>query len=230
MADIQRVERWVIAVLLAALAIFAGTRWYQGQRAVKKADKIDKVVVEKTEEGKKHEADAADDHKQTQTDDALGDVAEELVRKLKARVAALEKAAKTPPPAMTVAPVVPEDPSHALVITALNQLVAAEDAQHDIDLKRIADRDKELKDQAAATTSWKQAAQASQSEVVQLRAAAAASSTRWGVGALYGTSGTAGGYVERGFGPVQVGVSVVRHAIAGGQTTLEAVASAGIRF
>jgi hypothetical protein len=52
----------------------------------------------------------------------------------------------------------------------------------------------------------------------------------WAVGAVYGTNQTAGGYISKDLGLVQVGVQVVRRQLAGGQTTLEAIGTAGMRF
>ncbi|WP_306600746.1 hypothetical protein [Geothrix sp. 21YS21S-2] len=64
-----------------------------------------------------------------------------------------------------------------------------------------------------------------QGEVRELRAALAAQprERKWGVTAIYGSNSTAGAGVSRDFGPMRVGIDVVRRQLNPGQYTLEAL-------
>ena len=151
--------------------------------------------------------------------------------------AALQKFGARPRPVGPAAPADPAQPVSAPVD------MAALDAVKD---QLIADLTKDLTDtkkalvdtraQATAYAAGDQARQAQvqdlQGEVGQLRAIIAARPTvrTWTVGAVYGTNQTVGGYISKDLGLVQVGVNVVRRQLAGGQTTLEAIGTAGVRF
>jgi hypothetical protein len=52
----------------------------------------------------------------------------------------------------------------------------------------------------------------------------------WSAGAVYGTSGTAGAFVERDLGPFRGGVDVVRRVLSGGNSTVDVSARLGWRF
>lgn len=103
----------------------------------------------------------------------------------------------------------------------------------------IDDQAKLISDQAAQITNLTQDRDAYKAEALASRDVIAAQNARlaaqppvrnWGVAVIYGTNQTAGGGVEYTYHAVSVGVDVVRRQIGGGQTTLEALGRAVIRF
>lgn len=230
MTDIRRVETWVVAILASVLLIFLGARWFEAHRLAVAVATQQGLVSVNVQAGQQHQADARVEAELAKVDDAKARQMEVTIAKLKAQLATLRSGEPNTSANQLIPPSISEAPVSSTVDPLVQTLLEAQDAQHALDLKRIEIRDSQIANLTAATDSWKAAAGASQIEVAKLRALASASETKWGVGAVYGSSGTAGVYVERAFGPIQVGVSVVRHAVAGGQTTLEAIASAGIRF
>ena len=232
MTDIRRVDRWVAASVVLVLLLFVGVRQVRTIRAAAEAAKQQVVVNTNTVAGQKYEAAAQVAAKVAEADDAKAKQMDLTITRLKAQIASLRGVAPNPSANRLSSPsnTDPEPTTSPCSAELTQRLLAAQEAQHLLDLQRIADRDSRIENLAAATESWKAAAAASQIEVTKLRTLASLRDRKWGAGAMYGTSGTAGAYVERAFGPVQVGMSVVRHTVAGGQTTLEAIASAGIRF
>ena len=69
-----------------------------------------------------------------------------------------------------------------------------------------------------------------ENRLLRANIAARPTSRPWGVGAVYGTNQTVGGYISKDLSLVQVGAQVVRRQIPGGQSTLEAIFTAGVRF
>ena len=226
MAEIRKFENWAVILMAIALAIFLFVKRYEMHRDLKAAAGSGIIAVKKADEGKKAEETIKTDATVAASDDAKAVQAAATIADLKRQLLAARRTIA--PISGPIAPITPSNSGQSSV-DAAQKVIDAQDAQHGLDLQRIADRDQQLKDQTAATAAWKASAMASQAENAKLRAAAGLA-PKWGAGALYGSSGTAGGYVERSFGAVQVGMSVVRHQIAGGQYTLEAIASAGIRF
>ena len=111
-------------------------------------------------------------------------------------------------------------------------LDAAKDKLIDDLTKDLTDTKAALQDMTQADLARQAQVQDLQGELAQLRAIIAARPTPrlWGVGAVYGTNQTAGGYISRDLGLVQLGAQVVRRQLSGGQTTLEALVTAGVRF
>jgi hypothetical protein len=82
-----------------------------------------------------------------------------------------------------------------------------------------------------ARDSWRSMAQASQQESAQLRVVIASRpSYSWAAGGSYGTDKQVGAWIEKDSGRLRYGLDVVRHQLAGGNSTLEAVARLGWRF
>ena len=111
-------------------------------------------------------------------------------------------------------------------------LVADDDALDAAQTKKIADLEAKVALLESADGAHQAEAAALRVEVGQLRAIIAAHPTPrlWSVGAVYGTNQTAGSYLSRDLGLVQLGVQVVRRQLNGGQTILEALVTAGVRF
>ena len=231
--------KWKIfgGIALTLVLWFIGSvivRSYRATVAGAKAAAAHVIESKNATDGAKHESDALLEHKQTALADAKAAPLLLTISQLKQDVQGLRKA-NAQWAASAVAPGDPAGPVQAPVdlaplVAKLTSLTDAQDAQHQVDLARIAGRDKELADQVAATTSWKAAALASQVETTQLRLQASLKARLWTVGGLYGTNKTVGGFAQRALGPVSLGVQVVRRQLDGGQTTLEAIGTAGISF
>jgi len=185
-------------------------------------------------QGARHEAEAAQAHAQTQQDDAAGQAIEDEVARRRAAVERARQAVSGADPAQAVGPIAPVPDQApvdlAPVVASQTELIQALDVQHQQDVVRIADRDRELAAKDRALASYKQASEQNAASAIQFQAALAVRRP-WAAGALYGTDRTVGAFVERDLGSsARVGIDIVRRPVAGGQTTLEALGRLAIRF
>jgi hypothetical protein len=179
--------------------------------AIKKADQDQTAEVKAEAKGEADEKQLQAETSPLAADDAV--------------VERLEESEPAPAPAPPRTPAQdPQSVGPAVVVVAdpKDQLI-------DAMKKDLADTKVALNTAIQEAADYKQANQDSQAECVQLRAALAVRKV-WAAGGLYGTDSTAGAFVERDFSAVRVGIDVVRRPIAGGQTTVEAIARVGIRF
>ena len=213
-----------LALICLAVLFGADSCAHRRQEAarLKKAQQLEQSQATHGTEATVHEQEAQDLKPIRWQDDAA-------VAADRAALARLRPTPARPDPAPA-----PGSPTPVLVPAPV--VVAPLDAAKD---KLIDDLTKDLTDTKAALQDMTQAdlarqaqVQDLQGELAQLRAIIAARPTPrlWGVGAVYGTNQTAGGYISRDLGLVQLGAQVVRRQLSGGQTTLEALVTAGVRF
>lgn len=202
-----------LTLVIAGVCGYSCRSHHQVVVAIKKADVAQAAEV-------KDEAKGDADDKQLEADApilAADDAAVTRLEDAQPAPAPAPPHAPTPDPQPVGLPaVVVGDPRDQALIQALQ--------------KDLADTQQALHTAITAAADYKQAAQDSQAEAAQLRAALTVRQKAWAVGGLYGTDSSLGAWVERDLGVVRVGVDVVRRPIAGGQTTLEAIARLGIRF
>ena len=216
MTRLQAIVLACVAVLALAFGFALGRGFGHAQVAaeVKVADHLEVVSTTEHTQGVQHDAEAAQRAPVLAADDAE-------VERLEKLLPPAPDPAPTPAlPGSDVvgpAPVVVADPEH--------QLVAA--------LKKdLADTREQLTSVSLARDAYRAEADTRSQENQALRAALAAAprELHWSAGAVYGSGQTLGGYVERDLGPFRVGLDLVRRQLAGGQTSLEAIGRAGIRF
>jgi hypothetical protein len=121
-------------------------------------------------------------------------------------------------------------PDLSPVETAQKALLAGQDAQHQDDLIRIADRDRLIGSLTVDRDLYKKALGERTAEATQLRAALAISNRPWAVGAGYGTDKTVSIGVERDLGPARIGLDLVRRTMPDGRSTMEGMITGKIRF
>lgn len=217
--------QWKVGIAaILAVVISWGTREVIVHHAAKAAAVGQAIVAKDTTQAVQHEVDAKVDAVVSAQHDAQAAPVAGRAGRLRSEAQALALADSRP--------VAPKDPPVDLapLVAKLTELNVALDAQHTLDLLRIADRDKSILDLTAASSSWKAACQASQAENAQLHIQLSAKSLPWTAGAIYGSNGTVGGFLERTLGPIEVGLDIVRRPVAGGQTSYEALGRAGVRF
>jgi hypothetical protein len=185
---------------------------HKGQTQINVAIKDQKAEEKSVKEGSDYEAQAK------QFSDTLSADAAEVARLERPRTAIDHAPSGPPSPGELVA--------QPVVVAPDPQDVALNEAYR----KEIADLKTQLQTVTLESQSYKAANQASQSEVIALRAALALTNHHWAAGAVYGTDNTVGAYVTRDLGLVRVGLEVVRRPVLGGQTTLEAIGNIGWRF
>lgn len=221
-------KAWAIlaaAALLFGLGFSAGS--CRGTRAaasgLAKANQIDQAATAAISSGVQHAQDAQAKEPEIKADLAAVDAD-------RARLAAHKAALPVQPaPVPGSAPVAgtPAAPAaQAAVDTDKDQLITDQ-------AKTITDLQAQNADLKASVQDLQKGAAGLKAENLQLRGVVTslqAQKRPWGVGFDYGTNGTVGPVVVRQIGPVEVGVSVDRRSIGGGQTSLEAIAHAIFRF
>jgi len=242
-AGLPKLPRALLPVLVAALLIVSGIwGWsclghHRQDAHLQKAAQEQAAALAAASQGEQRDQEAKARQPKIDQETAQATTDDATVAQRRAEVARV-RAALLVAPFAPAAPGAPK-PQPAGPPVDLAPLVAAQDGLIRAEDSRDADKDHLIADLRAQVDTRTQEAQAyklafdrSQAEVVQLRAALALRPARgpWAAGILYGTNRTAGAWGEGDLGPIRVGVDIVRRQIAGGQTTLEAVARAGVRF
>jgi len=230
----------ILVIALACCAIcFGGWRWFEARQAAAHLQKADQLETSQAQHGTQavtHEQAAQALNPILQADDATDTGDDAAVARSRAAVERLRTPRPGPDPAPGSGPHAPEPVQAPVELAALD---AAKDQLISDLSKDLADTKKALADtraQAAAYAAGDQERQAQvkdlQGEVLQLRAAIASrpKDLHWAANAIYGTNQTIGAGVEYDVSIVRLGVSVVRRQLAGGQSTLEALGTAGFRF
>ena len=217
-------KAWIIgAAGLALLAAGLGAWSCVGKVAsaahAQKANQLDTAAAHSASQGDSYVAQVP-----VQAAQVLTDAAE--VARLRAEVARLRKAPVTPP-APPAGPSLPA-PEPVVLPSDSPALAHAKDGLIDAQRKQIQDQASEIHTLTLGMQSYKSAFQQAQASLVQERAAHP--EHPWAAGGSYGTDRQAGVWVERNLGRIRVGVDVVRHPLAAGNSTLEAVARIGWSF
>lgn len=194
----------------------------------KVADAIQAQVKVHEEAIKQAQADIDNAKKATQAAQDAADAKDASVRGLKQDLAKTRAALDA---ARNAHPEQPVDLSP--LVAKQDAVIKAQDERHDADLKVISDKDVQITTIQTYGSEQKKRGDLLEKENTLLRSSltnALTSRSAWAAGATYGDHNTKGAWGSYDWGPIRVGVQVLRESLSGGNYQTEALANVGWRF